>query len=359
MKKILVVEDSGDLCENLIDLLKVNNYTVLSADNGEDGYKSAITEIPDLIIADMLMPKMDGLELLKLLRENNLTSGIPFIFLTSKSATIDRRAGMNMGADDYITKPFQAEDMLNAIKIRLEKKETQEKKFEKVYRSISGNIPHELRTPLVSIIGFTNIMLEEMYELERRELVDMLLKVKYSSLRLHKTIEKFIVFSESEILINNKTEHTPLLNKQTEIHAFLLDHIVSSKMKLEDLELPVNLNSSFANVMIAEEHFCIMFGELIENAIKFSYPNKPIEISSSEDNSTYTLKVKNYGRGMNEEEIKNIAPFQQHGRQTHEQQGNGLGLMIVKRFADFYMVEFNLISLPGEYTEATLKFKKK
>jgi two-component system, sensor histidine kinase and response regulator len=358
MKKILIIEDSDDVRENLIDLLEINNFNVISADNGESGYRLATTETPDLIIADIMMPKMDGLELLKLLRDNNLTSAIPFIFLTAKSATIDRRAGMNMGADDYITKPFQAEDVLTAVKIRLEKKDLQEKKFEKVYRSISGNIPHELRTPLVSIIGFTNIMLEEMYDLERRELVDMLLKVKYSSLRLHKTIEKFIVFSESEVLINNKIEHASLLTKKTEIHAFLLDHIISAKMKIEDLELPVNLTSSFGNVLIAEEHFCIMFGELVENAIKFSYPNKPIEISSADDDSTYTLKVKNFGRGMTEDEIKTTAPFLQHNRQIHEQQGNGLGLMIVKRLAGFYDIEFNLTSIIGEYTEATLKFKK-
>ena len=71
--------------------------------------------------------------------------------------------------------------------------------------------------------------------------------------------------------------------------------------------------------------------KIVENAIKFSYPDKPIDVSSVEDDSTYTLKVKNYGRGMSEDEIKNITPFLQHNRQIHEQQGNGLGLMIVKR----------------------------
>jgi len=265
---------------------------------------------------------------------------------------------MNSGADDYLSIPFKSDDILNALKTRLEKKDGIDKKFDKVFRSISGNIPHELRTPLGSIIGFTNMMLDEFYTLEKMEMLDMLHKIKGASLRLHKTIEKFIIFSEAEVLNMDKTNNSKLLSKETEVNAFLLYSVTNEKMKVEDSTIPVNLETTYGKIQIAEDYFMIMFGELIENAIKFSFPNKAIDIYSSESESAYTLTVKNYGRGMTEEEIASMAPFNQHNRQKYEQQGNGLGLMIVSSLATFYNVGFNLISVPDQYTEASLRFRK-
>jgi two-component system, sensor histidine kinase and response regulator len=357
-KKILIVESSPNVRQQLTELLEKNDYKITIAENGYDGYKFALHEPPDLIIADIVIPMMNGLEMLKLLRENSYTSEIPFIFLTEKAATIDRRIGMNSGADDYLSIPFKSDDILNALKTRLEKKDGIDKKFDKVFRSISGNIPHELRTPLGSIIGFTNMMLDEFYSLEKTEMVDMLLKIKGASLRLHKTIEKFIIFSEAEVLNMDKTNNAKLLAKETEVNAFLLYSVTTDKMKVEENSIPVNLETTYGKIQIAEDYFMIMLGELVENAIKFSFPNKPIDIYSSESESAYTLTVKNYGRGMTEEEIASMAPFNQHNRQKYEQQGNGLGLMIVSSLATFFNVGFNLISVPDQYTEASLRFRK-
>ena len=357
-KKVLIVESAVDVRNKLTELLALNNYKVKTVENGYDGYKSAVADPPDLIIADIMIPMMDGLEMLRLLRENSLTAGVPFIFLTSKSATIDRRLGMNSGADDYITIPFREDDLLKAIRVRLEKKESMDKKFERVFRTLSGNIPHELRTPLGSIIGFTNIMLEEILSLERKDIVEMLHKIKYSSTLLQKTIEKFIVFSEAEMLLMDKKKHEALLTKKTDVHAFLLDSVIQEKMRAEDVSFPIKLTNGFASISVFEEHFITMFGELIENAIKFSYTNKPIEISSYETNSNYTLKVKNYGKGLSGDEIQNLSISNQGDKRLTEQHGNGLGLMIINRLSIFYNAELNITSVPDKFTEVALKFRK-
>jgi two-component system, sensor histidine kinase and response regulator len=357
-KKILIVESSEEVRWNLQVLLEKNNYKVTIAESGYDGYKLAINNHPDLIIADIVIPMMNGLEMLKLVRENSYTSEIPFIFLTERAATIDRRIGMNSGADDYIAIPFKEDDILNSIRIRLAKKENIDKKFDKVFRSISGNIPHELRTPLGSIIGFTNIMLDEFHELDKREMFEMLTNIKYSALRLHKTVEKFIVFSEAEVLNMDKTHNEPLLAKDTEINAFLLFSIINEKINKEETPPEINLNTTYGKILVAEEHFGIMFGELIDNAIKFSYPGKPIDVSTDEEESFFTISIKNSGRGMTEDEIKSIAPFNQHNRQKYEQQGNGLGLMIVSSLSNFYNIKFNLTSVQNECTVASLRFRK-
>ncbi|MEA5577557.1 EAL domain-containing response regulator [Anabaena sp. UHCC 0451] len=121
MPKILVIEDEESVRENLLDLLMAEEFETVSAANGKIGLNLAISEVPDLILCDMMMPDLDGYEVLKSLRQQALTSTIPFIFLTAKSAKSDIRQGMDMGADDYLTKPFTRSELLSAIMNKLEK----------------------------------------------------------------------------------------------------------------------------------------------------------------------------------------------------------------------------------------------
>ncbi|SNT27250.1 cAMP-binding domain of CRP or a regulatory subunit of cAMP-dependent protein kinases [Ekhidna lutea] len=121
--RILVIEDQDDVRENIVELLELSNYTVYSAQNGKEGIKSALDSPPDLILCDIMMPEMDGYEVLYLLSKNPETASLPFIFLTAKAEKSDFRKGMNMGADDYITKPFEEMELLGAIERRLKKYE--------------------------------------------------------------------------------------------------------------------------------------------------------------------------------------------------------------------------------------------
>ena len=122
--KILVIEDQEDVRENIVELLELSNYNVFSAANGKDGVKMALDSPPDLVLCDIMMPVMDGYEVLYLLSKNPTTSSLPFIFLTAKAEKQDFRKGMNLGADDYITKPFEGMDLLGAIERRLSKYES-------------------------------------------------------------------------------------------------------------------------------------------------------------------------------------------------------------------------------------------
>jgi CRP/FNR family transcriptional regulator, polysaccharide utilization system transcription regulator len=121
MKKILIIEDNLDVRENINELLSLSGYEVYIAENGKIGTQQAIKNKPDLIICDIMMPILDGYSTLKVLRRNPKTIHIPFIFLTAKTKKDDFRKGMNMGADDYISKPFTDIELLEAIETRLEK----------------------------------------------------------------------------------------------------------------------------------------------------------------------------------------------------------------------------------------------
>jgi CRP/FNR family cyclic AMP-dependent transcriptional regulator len=121
MKKILVIEDNDDVRENIAELLELSNYTVITAANGQLGVEMATKENPDLIVCDIMMPVLDGYGVLHLLSRNKKTYGIPFIFLTAKAERADFRKSMEMGADDYLIKPFDGVELLNAIEVRLKK----------------------------------------------------------------------------------------------------------------------------------------------------------------------------------------------------------------------------------------------
>jgi CRP-like cAMP-binding protein/CheY-like chemotaxis protein len=128
-KTILVIDDNNDLRENTAEILDLAGYKTLQAVNGKQGVDIAVKEKPSLIVCDIMMPELDGYGVLHLLKKNPSTSGIPFIFLTAKTERSDFRKGMEMGADDYVTKPFEDIELLNAIEVRLKKAEVLEHNY--------------------------------------------------------------------------------------------------------------------------------------------------------------------------------------------------------------------------------------
>jgi CRP/FNR family transcriptional regulator, polysaccharide utilization system transcription regulator len=129
MKKILLIEDNPEMRENTAEILELAKYQVLTAKNGKEGVKLAASEKPDLIICDIMMPELDGYGVLHMLVKDNATASIPFIFLTAKAEKGDYRKGMGMGADDYLTKPFDDMELLSAVETRLKKNEMLKKEF--------------------------------------------------------------------------------------------------------------------------------------------------------------------------------------------------------------------------------------
>ena len=129
MKKILLIEDNTEVRENTAEILSLADYEVITARNGKEGAELAQSSAPDLVICDIMMPELDGYGVFHILNKKPETARIPFIFLTAKAEMADIRKGMGMGADDYLTKPFDDTDLLNAIEVRLRKSEMQQRSY--------------------------------------------------------------------------------------------------------------------------------------------------------------------------------------------------------------------------------------
>ncbi len=147
MKKILVIEDEPEMRRNITTVLRMEKFNPLGAENGRAGIELARRERPDLILCDIMMPELDGHGVLAALREDKATAGIPFIFLTAKGEKADIRSGMNLGADDYLTKPVPKADLLSAIRSRLERAAQQSRpEFKPDFSSAA---------PLEKVLGLT------------------------------------------------------------------------------------------------------------------------------------------------------------------------------------------------------------
>lgn len=150
--KILVIEDNKEMRENISDILKLSSYEVISASNGKEGVVLAQKSIPDLILCDILMPELDGHGVIHILSKDKKTADIPFVFITAKAEKSDFRTGMNLGADDYITKPFDGLDLLKVVESRLHKNNVIKTSFQEVV----GND---------EVIGFKERQLKEIKKL--------------------------------------------------------------------------------------------------------------------------------------------------------------------------------------------------
>ncbi|GAB1430769.1 response regulator [Ignavibacteria bacterium] len=351
MNKILVIEDEDLIREGIVLILTVNGYEVFEAENGRIGTAVALKEIPDLIISDIMMPEMNGFAVLKTVRANPETSTVPFLFLSAKADQTDIRQGMNLGADDYLTKPFQLDELLKAVRVRLdrstaEKAKTQEK-IDTLRANLSFALPHELLTPLNGILGLSKMLKESWAEFSQEDATEMLDEIHLSGRRLYRLVQNFLLFSRLELLARDPAALKQFTNSSTHSAADIIETMANSVASSYGRSADMKIMLNDAAVKIAPEHLSKIIEELTDNAFKFSESGTHISIISRTDGQNFIIEISGGGRGMSPEEIRQIGGYMQFGRQEHEQQGSGLGLAISKKIVDFCRGTLAIEPLPG------------
>lgn len=367
-KTILVIEDDPLIQEVIQDVLALEGYRTLAADNGAVGVKLALAHQPNLILCDVAMPEMDGYEVLTTLQRQQTTHAIPFIFLTARTAQADLRRGMNLGADDYLAKPCTADELIASISSRLEKqaalKKQSEERLNHLRDNIAKSLPHELYTPLNGILGLAEVLVQEAETIERSEIKEFAESIHTSALRLHHLMQNFLLYTKLELLAHNpdqvqflQAQATPNPNQiittvaaQTAVQ-FERDSDLRCELLAGSNSLPERLADS---LQMAETHWQKIIEELVSNACKFSEPLQPVIVESTVQANCLSLRVTNLGRGMTADQIASLGAYMQFERLSYEQQGTGLGLIIVKRLVELYSGSFEIDSLPGNSTTVTV-----
>ncbi|TSA35423.1 MAG: hybrid sensor histidine kinase/response regulator [Verrucomicrobiaceae bacterium] len=325
MPAIVLIEDSLPLQKNIELLLSANGYDVDSFTSGEPALEKIATSPPDLILCDIVLPGMDGYQVLHRVREMVTGLEIPFVFLSALAEKDHVRRGMDLGADDYITKPFTTAGLLAAVQARLERstdlRGVVEHEFRQYQKQKLLSLPHELRTPLNGIAGGISLLREET-EKHDHKIHDLFAIVESSAERLEKTLLKYLLFLEL------KCGQISLCDRRKDVDAGLVVASVATRQAREaGRENDLRLHTQEVLVPCAD---CLdnVVAEVVSNAFKFSEAGSRVEVRMTTDDGRVCVTCRDHGYGMTAEEIAAIAPFVQFHRKEREQQGLGLGLAI-------------------------------
>lgn len=349
MKRILVIEDEDNLRENLTEILSFEGYEIIQAENGKIGLEMALENIPDLILCDVMMPEMDGYEVLAALRENPATRLIPFILLTALAEREKMRKGMELGADDYIVKPFGISELLQSVNSRFKKSKAVQEHTEAALNELRLNLisqlPHELRTPLNGIIGFGQLLQDNPTNYGPQEVAEFGTAIYKSGQRLYRLIQNYLIYAQLE-LKNVDASDGEELDEAGLICRKKAEEVAKRYNREADLLVYAGVTRVFAK----RDNFEKIVEELVDNAFKFSEPGKRVIVTCQMAGGTFKLSVVDHGRGIAQDDIRRIGAYMQFDRMLHAQQGSGLGLIIARRIVELMQGEFTLESKVGEGT---------
>ncbi len=353
--KVLVVDDVQSNIEFVIDVLELENLNVIGANNGKDAIRLTMECKPDLILLDISMPVMDGYEVCHAIKENKGTNNIPIIFLTARIQKEDIVRGFELGAVDYIVKPFNFNELISRVKTHIDLKIKTEQlkqinceleskieertsevrlannklknameelsKLDKAKTEFVLHINHELRTPLNGILGYLNILEEQVTEETCKNHLESINSLTY---RLIKVAELSLLFTELNI-----DEHQLDLEKVDLISAIM--ETLNNK-ELEQKNLEIELESSYEHLyVIAEPKLLVTCISIVfDNAVKYSPQNSYIKVKAHKVDDFIEYSVTDNGPGFSEKALKEVFNFLSADNLEHQSYGFGVGLATAK-----------------------------
>ncbi len=243
MARIIVIDDDPDILETVARVLDAEHHDVTIAVNGAQGIQLIKSRPLDLILCDINMPMVDGYKVFQAIKNDVQTSAIPFVFITARGARSDQRKGMELGADDYLIKPFSTKELLSCVRTQIVKHHLIADRYESTLRMVRKNIiyalPHELRTPLSQIIGYASLLEMEADPLLATTARDYGKRITKASERLEHLIENYLVYAQIEIVASSLDELEKLRNHIVPDAAPVIEKSVLERTRHYDREKDV------------------------------------------------------------------------------------------------------------------------
>lgn len=358
---ILIVEDEARIREVIALLLEEEEYCVLQAGDGQTALSMLEDNQPDIIISDVRMPGMDGFTLCEQVRANPDFSRVPFIFLTGKGERADVRRGMGLGADDYLVKPFQPEELLSAVQVRLARAAQTQAAISRAGSELQDQIirtlTHEFRTPLSLVVGYTDLLESTGQSMDETDFQAILQGLHAGSVRLMHLIEDFLLLSKLRTgVIAKEIGLMPPLPQSPDPVVHRLVELAKDHATAQNVSLITACEASDLTVAIDSHHLEEIVHRLLDNAIKFSKPGGGrVVVATRQEGNSWELSVIDEGIGIRQEALSWVfEAFRQVDRASMEQQGAGIGLSIVQGLVEANGGQVAVTSAPDQGSAFTV-----
>lgn len=362
MARILVIEDDPMYREMVIEALTDEGYELISADDGEEGINKARAFVPDLVISDVVMEKADGYRVLATLRNEPSTASIPFIMMTGWSSKGGQRQGMALGADDYLSKPFNATELIESVTAQLKKTARTKSQIAKQTSvsetSVSSLLPAEIGYPLQTILGMGQILSKPQGELTPAEIQSAGQQIVWSAFRIQRAVDNFVLYNQLLHVEATPSETEALRLAHTSNFKALVDTKALNMARSRGREADLVLNTHDGSLNVGQPYVERILDELLDNAFKFSSPGDRVELDCMFAPDRVGIAVTDHGRGMTDEQIKNVNAFVQFGHMTENRAGLGLGLAIARKIAFLHGGGVSIKSKLGEKTRVAVELKQ-
>lgn len=326
---VLVIEDDKGITKVVNTLFSINKIEGLFADSGQQGIEMIRAGGIDLVLCDIMLPDMAGYDILNEVKSNGETYRLPFLFMTALADPVDVRKGMNLGADDYITKPFSAANLIAAVTSRLKIKEHQDKLNQQAVSEhwqnlLNDNFNHEFMTPLNGILNIVEILGSDAGAVNIEDFKRMLNAISSSGLRMHRNIKKLTLLS----LLNARKVVEKTWVGKTPIMELTQSAVVSIKKEYAFKRLDLQLSLSASNFTSeCDEYLSFIITELVDNALKFSSGEGAVIVNLFDEGDHSVMEITNKSGALQNVDLETLVPFLKfHPDMTMD--GLGIGLYI-------------------------------
>ncbi|MEP6984191.1 MAG: ATP-binding protein [Chloroflexota bacterium] len=365
MTKILLIEDEAPLRAEVAEWLTFEDYEVIQAGDGIAGVEAVFHHQPDLILCDIMMPRLDGYGVLLETNSNPTTVATPFIFMTARASHDDLREGMSSGADDYITKPFTRLELLHAIQNQLDKRTARERYHENQIQQVQqalaneheqrlvkaklvGMFSHDFRNPLSTIWSSNSLLRDYADRLDEPRRLTHLNRIDASVRQLLQMLDDMLIVTQMEAgSFQFKPES---MNINT-----IIQSIVDEFQAINGEVCTLIYESQVTALVMADVRLIRQItSNIISNAVKYSPLGGEVHVTLERHDDNYVLTVLDHGIGIDKEDQQNLFNAFQRGSNVGKISGTGLGLAIVKEAVTIHHGSVHLESTVGEGTTVTI-----
>jgi CheY-like chemotaxis protein len=347
---IHIIDDDAPLGAALGAGLEAHGYRTFFSPNAVIGCAEARSQKPDLILCDINMPGKNGHRLLADIRTDAELADCPFVFMTGNPAFAHPRTGMDLGADDFLLKPFSLETLVECVNARLRRKVISQRGetvfLGKLRTSLHSGMSHEFFTPLTGIIGLTEMVEQDLSLMTPGEISQALASIRIAGQRLHRTLRNYLYTVDQ--LTPDLGAPPAIIPAATVVQ--LIQQGATTAVQRHRRAGDLTLELAGHPLAAGPQEFTMLLEELVDNACSFSSPGTPVRVAARRVGANLRVTVTDTGRGMTQEQLRRLGAFRQFDREKFEQQGLGVGLFIVRQALGRLAGELAIESTPGQGT---------